>query len=86
MEYTVLLKPSVVREMKKLPQDIKIRIAERIDRLEKEPRPADCLKMQGDNLYRIRVGDYRIIYQVQDTVLVVLVVKVGNRRDAYRKF
>ena len=54
--------------------------------LASNPRPPGCLKMQGgDGLYRVRVGDYRIIYQIQDSVLTVLVVQIGNRKEIYRQ-
>ena len=61
------------------------RIREVIDGLENQPRPADCVKLKGlDELYRVRVGDYRIVYQIQDQQLVVLVIQVGHRREIYR--
>jgi mRNA interferase RelE/StbE len=61
------------------------RFVSAIEGLAENPRPPGCLKMQGnDELYRVRVGDFRIIYQVRDSVLVVLVVDIGNRRDIYR--
>jgi len=50
------------------------------------PVPPDSVKLQGvDDLYRVRVGDYRILYQVQDAILVVLVVEIGHRREIYRR-
>ncbi|MDJ0899633.1 MAG: type II toxin-antitoxin system RelE/ParE family toxin [Xenococcus sp. MO_188.B8] len=57
----------------------------KIDALATEPRPEGVVKLKGEeNLYRIRVGDYRVIYNVQDDRLLVLVVKVGHRGDVYR--
>jgi mRNA interferase RelE/StbE len=54
--------------------------------LENNPRPPGCVKLQGgDELYRVRVGDYRILYEVQDAVLVVLVVQIGHRGEIYRQ-
>jgi mRNA interferase RelE/StbE len=61
------------------------RLRSAIDGLEQEARPAGCVKLAGSpDLYRIRVGDYRIVYQVQDTQLVVLVLSIGHRREVYR--
>lgn len=66
-------------------ESLKRRIVKALRSLEENPRPAGCLKMQGnEELYRIRVGDYRILYQVRDAVLLILVVNIGNRRDIYR--
>jgi mRNA interferase RelE/StbE len=63
-----------------------VRIAAKIDSLAHDPRPRGVEKLSGEeNLYRVRVGNYRIIYQLQDAQLIVLVVKVGHRRDVYRK-
>ena len=61
------------------------RILERIRTLAVDPRPAGCEKLSGQERYRIRQGDYRIIYEVEDARLIVLVVKVGHRREIYRK-
>lgn len=61
------------------------RAGRRIDALALDPRPRGCKKLQGDgDLYRVRAGDFRIVYAVRDDVLIVLVVKIGNRRDVYR--
>ncbi len=61
------------------------RLRETIDVLKENPRPVDCTKLQGeDELYRVRVGDYRIVYQIQDRQLIVLVVQIGHRREIYR--
>lgn len=52
--------------------------------LEENPRPADCKKLKGRDAYRLRDGNYRFIYEVRDNVLVVLVLKVGHRKDIYK--
>ena len=86
MRYTL----NVARKAKKYllsltDKNLKARLEEAINGLASNPRPPECLKMQGgDGLYRVRVGDCRIIYEIQDAVLVVLVVQIGNRREIYR--
>lgn len=71
--------------MKNLPKIEQRRIVKRIEILAVEPRPFGAKKLSGEeNLYRIRSGDYRIIYQIQDKILLVLVVKIGHRREVYR--
>ena len=61
-------------------------IRKKVDALAHDPRPSGSKKLSGeDGLYRIRSGDYRVIYMVQDKVLLVLVVKIGHRRDVYRR-
>ena len=83
--YTIEIAPAAERALKKLSVDIQKRIIKALLKLEEEPRPSGVKKLSGeDDIYRILVGDYRIIYQIQDSVLVVLVVKVGHRRDVYR--
>lgn len=86
MSYTVTFTKSARKELLKLPKKAIRKIAPSIDALESDPRPSGCKKMQSaeDNLYRIRVGDYRIIYKVEDRVQVVHVRKIGHRRDVYR--
>jgi len=61
------------------------RIVSRIGKLAEDPRPATCEKLSGQEKYRIRQGRYRIVYSVEDRELAVLVVKVGHRKDVYRK-
>ena len=86
MAYAVVLKPAALRDLRKLPEDIRRRVAVRIDALAGDPRPAGVERLQGEaELYRVRVGDYRIVYQVESKALVVLVVRVGHRREVYRR-
>lgn len=85
MKYTIEFKPSVYREFKRLPSDIAKRVDARIIALADDPRPHGVEKLAGyDRAYRIRVGDYRILYEICDDVLVVYVIRVGHRREAYR--
>ena len=83
-KYRLLFKQSVAKDLRNLPrQDIK-RILQRIELLADEPRPPGCEKLSGEERYRVRQGRYRIIYAIEDHALVVMVVKVGHRRDIYR--
>lgn len=85
MRYTITFKSAAQRALSKLPNDAAERIARAIDGLEFEPRPKGCEKLKGaDNLWRIRVGDYRVVYTIEDARLIVLVVKIGHRREIYR--
>ncbi|MGB7415498.1 MAG: type II toxin-antitoxin system RelE/ParE family toxin [Thermosynechococcaceae cyanobacterium] len=85
MAYCVEIAPAAKRQIKKLSFDIQKRIVKALEALEQIPRPEGCTKLKGaDSLYRIRVGDYRIVYDIQDDVLQVLVVRVGHRRNVYR--
>lgn len=69
----------------RLPRKIQVRLKPKIDALADNPRPHGTKKLAGeDDLYRIRIGDYRVIYQVQDLVLLIVVVKIGGRKDVYR--
>ncbi len=86
MAYSVTLSPRARRQLLKLPADIGRRIERAIDALVEDPRPEGARKLEGgDDLYRIRVGDYRIVYQAEDKELLILVLKVGHRRDVYRR-
>ena len=85
MAYRVLTSPAARRDLKRIRGPARRRIAETIDALADSPRPPGCAKLAGaDDLYRVRVGDYRIVYAIQDDRLIVLVVRVGNRKDVYR--
>jgi mRNA interferase RelE/StbE len=82
--YRLLFKKSVAKDLQPLPKPDVNRILKRIRSLARNPRPAGCEKLSGQERYRIRQGVYRIVYEISDEVLTVLVVKVGHRRDIYR--
>ena len=85
MVYTVELRPSARRELLKLARHDQLRLIRAMDALAANPRPKGVKKLTGpDDLYRIRVGDYRIVYQIHDDRLIVLVVRIGHRKDVYR--
>ena len=85
MTYRIEVKPSAADALAKIPRTHRRRIARKIDLLADNPRPRGAIILEGSSsLYRIRVGDYRVIYQVQDAALVVLVVRIGQRGDVYR--
>jgi mRNA interferase RelE/StbE len=81
--YKVFIKPSAVKELESVPRKDRVRLARKIQSLASEPRPAGCEKLSGLERYRIRQGNYRIVYEIQDDRLVVIVVKVGHR-EVYR--
>ena len=85
MAYTVVLAPLADRQFRKLHTFIQRRLKPHIDRLVTEPRPDGTVKVKGEpDLYRIRVGDYRIVYYVWDRDRRVMIVKIGHRREIYR--
>jgi mRNA interferase RelE/StbE len=86
VSYTVEFSRKAERQFKDLPKSIQVKLAPKINALADDPRPRGAKKLEGeDELYRIRVGDYRVIYQVQDKALIVLVVKIGDRKEVYRR-
>jgi len=80
----LLIKPSAVRELEELPAKGRHRIIARIQRLAGQPRPPNGEKLPGEEKYRLRQGDYRILYAVDDAAKDVTVVKIGHRREVYR--
>ena len=85
MSYQVEFTRPADKQLKALSINIQERLRPKIASLAQEPRPIGSVKLQGnDDLYRIRVGTYRVIYKIQDDRLLVLVVKIGHRRDVYR--
>jgi mRNA interferase RelE/StbE len=83
--YSVRLKPSAEKSLAKLPRDAQKRIAHAIIGLASHPFPPSCKKLTSEEaVYRIRMGDYRIIYQVDKKQLIILIVALGHRRDIYR--
>ena len=82
--YNLEFRPSVSRDLKGVPsQDLK-KILARIEGLRDNPRPVGSVKLSGFEYYRVRQGDYRIVYEIEDDKLIVIVVKVGHRREVYR--
>ena len=81
--YSLLIKPSAVRELEELPAKGRHRIIARIQRLAGQPRPPNGEKLPGEEKYRLRQGDYRILYAVDDAAKDVTVVKIGHRREVY---
>ncbi len=85
MRYTIRIDSKAVREIRVLPGHVQRRVVAKIELLADNPRPAGCTKLSGvDELWRIRVGDWRIVYRIEDRILVVEVVRVAHRRQAYR--
>ena len=85
MNYTIKFRPAVEKSLKKLPKRELIRIKEKIDALaENLPDPATTKMKGNNNFHKIRVADYRIIYEIHDDTLVILVAKIGHRKDIYK--
>lgn len=85
MAYSILLAPPAERQLKALAEPAQKRIVKRLRTLKDNPRPQGVKKLTGEeDLYRIREGDYRIVYTIQDKKLIVLVVKIGDRKEVYR--
>lgn len=83
--YRIEFLPSAARALANLPVAVQRRIARRLDRLGEDPRPADARPLRGSaDVLRVRVGDYRILYQVEEDRLVVLIIRLGHRREIYR--
>jgi mRNA interferase RelE/StbE len=82
--YRLVIRRSAGKEIEALPQKDRRRIVARIQGLATNPRPAGCEKLSGEEKYRVRQGDYRILYEIVDSDLVVTVVKVGHRGEVYR--
>lgn len=85
MSYRLDYTPIAERSIERLDRQLQKRILQRIESLSRNPRPPGSVKLAGQDVYRIRVGDYRIIYAIQDDRLIVLVIDVGHRREVYRK-
>jgi len=83
-KYRIYIKPTAVKELKKIPKRDVSKIIDKIRSLSSNPRPPGCEKLSSDDKYRIRQGRYRIVYSIADDKLVVLVIKIGHRKDIYR--
>ena len=83
MLYDIKISDNAMKFLGKLNVEIKNRIIKRIYSLADNPRSHGCIKLAGDEKYRVRVGDYRVIYIIEDKVLKVCVVKIGHRKNVY---
>ncbi|MEZ4711012.1 MAG: type II toxin-antitoxin system RelE/ParE family toxin [Caldilineaceae bacterium] len=84
MRYRIEIKRSALKELSKLPAQIRRELTSAIDALAAEPRPANSKKLSGVELYSRRVGNYRVLYEIIDERLLVIVVRAGHRKDVYR--
>lgn len=83
--YKVFFRKSAAKELEKLSKAVLRKIIKRIELLADEPRPPGCEKLTGQELYRVRQGDYRIVYSIKDNELTIWVIKVGHRKDIYKR-
>jgi mRNA interferase RelE/StbE len=84
--YRIEWKRSALREFKKLPQAIQTIVQQAVEKLRNDPRSGGCRKLAGfDSVYRVRIGDYRLVYEVQDKAILVYILRVRLRREAYRE-
>lgn len=84
MSYCIEFSPSARKVFLKLPGQLQQRITEKINMLMTNPRPPDCKKLQNSENYRIRIGEWRVIYRIEDNILLITVLKIGHRREVYR--
>lgn len=84
MSYALAFKPSAEKELRKLARDAIPRVVDAIRALADEPRPHVCVKLSGSQSWRIRIGDYRVIYDIDDKSRKIDVLHIGHRREVYR--
>ncbi len=85
MAYTIRFKPSALKQVEKLPLEAQRRIVAKIETLRDEPFPPGCKKMEVvPDAWRIRIGNYRVIYQVRREILLIFVLAIGHRKEVYR--
>ena len=85
--YEIEFAPAAKRQFKKFSQNVEVSLAKRIDVLGQDPRPSDAKKLSvsGRDLWRVREGDYRLVYEIRDDALLVLLIKIGHPREVYRR-
>jgi mRNA interferase RelE/StbE len=84
LSYSLSILPRAVKELKRLPPDIRNRVLHSVQSLTGDPRPPQCRKLSGREGFRIRVGDYRVLYDVDDSDRSVIILHVAHRSNAYR--
>jgi mRNA interferase RelE/StbE len=83
--FEIIVKPSAEKQLDRLPSNVRLRVLAALERLRHNPRPSGCVKLSGEEeVWRIRVGSYRVVYEIQDQRLTVLVLRVAHRKDVYR--
>ncbi len=83
--YRIIIKPSALKELRNIPQPFQARIHTAILNLNESPRPIGIRKLvQRDDTYRIRIGNYRVLFQIEDNSRIVRVLEIKHRKDAYR--
>jgi len=82
--YKLIFKQSVAKDLRSIPKQDVIKILKRINSLTSEPTPAGSEKLSGQQRYRIRQGNYRILYEIEEQQICITIVKIGHRRDVYR--
>lgn len=86
MQYSIEFRPGVLKSLKRFPKKDLLRIKKKIEGLGRNQPEPDTTKMQGNNsFHKVRTGNYRIIYEIHEDKLVILVVKIGHRKDVYKK-
>jgi mRNA interferase RelE/StbE len=83
--YEVKLSNKAIKVLDKIDFQMVKKLFDKMNNLKKEPKPIGCIKLKGENAYRIRIGDFRIIYEVIEDSKQVLIFKVAHRKDVYRK-
>jgi mRNA interferase RelE/StbE len=84
-QYRIEISATAERQLKKIRREDQVRILRSVLLLASEPRPGGCRKMSGyDDIYRLRVGNYRVIYEIEGKGIVVIILKIGHRREVYR--
>ena len=84
MTYTILFARSVQKDFHRLPRSIFLRVQTALASIQKDPFPSGHKKLEGHGLYRLRVGDYRIVYEVTTKIRIIVIIRIGHRRDIYR--
>jgi len=83
--YEIVFRESIAKDLRAIPNKDVARILQRINELAQDPRPPGSEKLTGEEKYRNRQGNYRILYTIEDEIVTVTVVKIGHRRDGYRQ-
>ena len=83
-KYKLQIKKSAEKELRKIPKRELIKIINKIQNLSEDPHPVGSIKISNQEKYRLRIGNYRVLYKVEDNILTIFIIKVGHRKDIYR--